>query len=222
MVKELLDAVEDRDEIDIARDLAYQLPLNVISTLIGVPREDRGVLQRTADAQLALTCENPTNGDFVVQVQKAMEELQAYIKELSAERRANPRDDVISKLATATVQDRSLDEEEVVNLTVLLLLAGHLTTMSLLGNMMLTLIEHPGQLAEVRAPATSASTRIPMSSTSGATPTLNSPSPQASTTASAPTWPVSRRGSRSTRSWIAMPSSPSPGSSGTPRTHSAI
>ncbi|GAA2311636.1 cytochrome P450 [Streptomyces violaceusniger] len=151
LVKELLDAVEDRDEIDIARDLSYQLPLNVISTLIGVPREDRGVLQRTADAQLALTCENPTNGDFVVQVQKAMEELQAYIKELSAERRANPQDDVISKLATATVQDRSLDEEEVVNFTVLLLLAGHLTTMSLLGNMMLTLSEHPDQLAEVRA-----------------------------------------------------------------------
>ncbi|MFG2680495.1 cytochrome P450 [Streptomyces sp. NPDC048392] len=151
LTKELLDAVEDRGEIDITRDLAYQLPLNVISTLIGVPREDRGVLQRTADAQLALTCENPANPDFAVQVQKAMEELQDYVRDLSARRRAEPRDDLISQLVTATVGDRSPDEEEVVNFTVLLLLAGHLTTMSLLGNMMVTLSEHPDQLAQVRA-----------------------------------------------------------------------
>ncbi|OEV02649.1 cytochrome P450 [Streptomyces oceani] len=151
LVKELLDEVGDRNEIDIARDLSYQLPLNVISELIGVPREDRGILQRTADAQLALTCENPADSDFVVQVQKAMEELQAYIKDLISVRRAAPRDDLISKLVTARVEDRALDEEEIVNFTVLLLLAGHLTTMSLLGNMMLTLSEHPDQLAEVRA-----------------------------------------------------------------------
>ncbi|MBC7268985.1 MAG: cytochrome P450 [Streptomyces sp.] len=152
IVKELLDAVEDRTEIDITRDLSYQLPLNVIAELIGVPREDRAVLRRTADAQLALTCENPADGDFVVAVQKAMGELQDYLRQdLVPARRQDPRDDLVSKLATATLEDRSLDEEEVVNFTVLLLLAGHLTTMSLLGNMMLTLSEHPDQFAEVRA-----------------------------------------------------------------------
>jgi cytochrome P450 len=155
IVEELLDAVEDRAEIDITRDVSYRLPLNVISELIGVPRADRDVLQRTADAQLALTCENPADPAFVIGVQKAMEDLQAYLREeLVPARRRAPRDDMVSKLVTATLKDRSLDEEEVVNFTVLLLLAGHLTTMSLLGNMMLTLSEHPAQLAEVRADRT--------------------------------------------------------------------
>ncbi|MHC0433285.1 cytochrome P450 [Streptomyces sp. O3] len=151
LVAELLDRVADQDEIDIAADLAYQLPLNVISELLGVPREDRPVLQRCADAQLALAAEDPTNPAFVAAREKAMQELLGYLREHAHKRRVQARDDMISRLVHAEVDGRRLSEDEIVNFSALLLLAGHLTTMGLLGNMVSCLDEHPEALAEIRA-----------------------------------------------------------------------
>lgn len=151
LVVEILEQLEEQDEFDLAAGLAYQLPLNVISELLGVDRDGREVLRRCSDAQLTLSTEDPTNDAFIRNREKAMKEILDYLRDQARERRTRPRDDMISRLVHAEMDGRRLTESEIVNFSVLLLLAGHLTTMGLLGSMVACLDEHPDALAEIRA-----------------------------------------------------------------------
>lgn len=151
LVVEILEQLEEQDEFDLAAGLAYQLPLNVISELLGVDRDGREVLRRCSDAQLTLSTEDPTNDAFIQNREKAMKEILDYLRDQARERRTRPRDDMISRLVHAETDGRRLTESEIVNFSVLLLLAGHLTTMGLLGSMVACLDEHPDALAEIRA-----------------------------------------------------------------------
>jgi cytochrome P450 len=75
----------------------------------------------------------------------------AYLREHCADRRANPRQDLISRLATVEANGERLSDEEVVNFSIVLLMAGHITTTALLGNTVLCLDEHPEVWAQMRA-----------------------------------------------------------------------
>jgi cytochrome P450 len=141
IVDQLLDAVEARDEMDIIDDLAYPLPSNIITELLGVPMPDRGVFRQwSADIAAASTWTAPV----LERAHASQHALADYLRELIAARRVAPSDDLLSTLVAAE-SEHLLSEEEVLATCVLLLFVGHETTTNLIGNGTLALLRHPGE-----------------------------------------------------------------------------
>jgi cytochrome P450 len=151
VTNELLDATGGAEEFDIVTDLAYPLPVIVIAELLGLPISDRELFRVWAGRLFDISVEDPTDPELMRQVEEAMAEMRAYLLQACLERRARPRADLISKLATAEVDGEQLTDNEVVGFSTLLLIAGHITTTILLGNTVLCLDEHPDVLDELRA-----------------------------------------------------------------------
>lgn len=149
----LLDAAAAAGHFDVVADLAAPLPVTVISELLGVPEGDRemlrrwsGVLTRALDPVLALTG-RPAEGldDRLA----AMTEFQDYLRELAARRRRDPADDLVTALVEAEDAGDRLTEDELVSTCVLLLIAGHETTVSLISNAVLALLRQPDELGRL-------------------------------------------------------------------------
>ncbi|MEU4798745.1 cytochrome P450 [Streptomyces sp. NPDC023327] len=152
-VERLLDAVDDRSEIDVARDLADPLPVMVIAELIGLPYEDRELLRGWADRLLSFEAGDLAGEDLVKAIDAAGAELLAYLREHYRLRCAAPKDDLFSRLAQAEVDGERLTEEEVVNIGKLLLIGGHVTTACSLASLVFELLRHPDTLTAVRRDA---------------------------------------------------------------------
>jgi cytochrome P450 len=144
---ELLDAVEPRREMDLSADYAFPLPITVIAELLGVPTEHQDRFRVWSDALITPAIGPDAEEHFLTQ----MGEFVAYLAELFAERRADPRDDLVSALLAARDEEDALTEEEVFGNVMILIVAGHETTVGLIGNAALNLLVHPGQLELVRA-----------------------------------------------------------------------
>jgi cytochrome P450 len=151
VVGELLDRVAVKPEsFDVIADLAYPLPVVVIAELLGVPPEDR-VKFREWSATLAASLDPLVPPEVSERVLPARESLHGYLRGIIAERRREPRADLISALVAVEEQGDVLSEPELVLMCTLLLIAGHETTVNLIGNGMLALLSHPDQLARLRA-----------------------------------------------------------------------
>jgi cytochrome P450 len=138
--------------IEVIGGLAYPLPVRVISELLGVPPEDRSLFQGWS-ARLARAVD-PTiliGGQILTEVTTAREEFASYFRELIVRRRAYPADDLLSHLIRVEEDGDQLTEDELVVTCILLLVAGHETTVNLIGNGILALLRHPDQLAALRA-----------------------------------------------------------------------
>lgn len=146
---ELLDATGER--FDLVDALAFPLPVIVIAELLGLPVEDRELFRTWADGLFSMQVDDPSDPELGPRIAAAMADITAYLAEGCRDRRAAPREDLISALVTAEVDGRRLDDEEAANFSMLLLLAGHITTTILLGNAVRTLDEHPGVWDELRA-----------------------------------------------------------------------
>ncbi|MEV7684660.1 cytochrome P450 [Streptomyces bungoensis] len=144
---DLLDEMLPRGRADLIDALAYPLPITVICELLGVPDMDRAEFRKTSTEVVAPTSAQ-TEYDAVVR-------LAGYLTELIEDkRRAGPTDDLLSDLIRTTAEDGDrLSAEELRGLAYLLLIAGHETTVNLIGNGVLALLTHPGQLAALRADA---------------------------------------------------------------------
>ncbi|MFE9427015.1 cytochrome P450 [Kitasatospora sp. NPDC006697] len=154
---ELLDMVAGQDRIEMVNDLAYPMPIIVISELLGVPKSDRDLFKtwvdRMAHSAVALTS-GDREFDDEVDAQAAMRvvpEMFAYLREHAAERRIRPREDLLTKLVEAEVDGERLTDNAVVNFANELLVVGHATTSALLGNTLLCLDAFPEHQAAVRA-----------------------------------------------------------------------
>src|SRR5262245_12151085 len=147
---ELLDEVWGCERFDLVSQLAYPLPVIVIAELLGVPIGDRALFHRWADHLLSMPRPDPRSESFGSTVAEALREMDAYLLAHCRARRQHPGGDLISALVTAEVDGRRLDDEEVVNFSRLLLLAGHITTTLLLGNTVLCLDECRAAAAELR------------------------------------------------------------------------
>ncbi|SDH02169.1 cytochrome P450 [Nonomuraea jiangxiensis] len=154
---ELIDAAKERgDRFELVADLAYPLPVIVIAELLGVPSSDRALFKKWADALFqrdSKTSLNP-DADQSEQVRAAMKpwhEMTDYLAAHAAERRRQPRADLLTRLVEAEVDGERLPDEQVVNFAIVLLLAGHVTTTMLLGNTVLCLDAYPEQQDKVRA-----------------------------------------------------------------------
>jgi cytochrome P450 len=149
LAAEALDDLELRGGGDVMELLAFPLPANVISELVGVPREDRDWL-RPLVADLSATLEPLTPEEVRRQAVESGEKARSYLYELIEARRRAPRDDLLSGLIAASDGEDRLSEEEVVVTTLLIYAAGFETTTNLIGNMVLTLLRHGDQLIRLR------------------------------------------------------------------------
>src|ERR1700675_3787324 len=148
IVDGLLDRVENQGGMDLIEDCAYPLPVTVICEMLGVPLEDRerfkiwGLdIARGLDAIWL-----PPDSDVTKRSFAARHELADYFRDLIARRRAQPRSDMLSGLIAAEEAGDKLNEEEFLATCILLLVAGHETTVNLIGNGTLALLRNPGQL----------------------------------------------------------------------------
>ncbi len=144
---ELIEAVQARGTMDLSAEYALPLPITVIAELLGVPVEDQDRFRAWSDAVISPIVEQEDVERLFLQ----MGEFGAYLADRFAERRASPRDDLLSALLTARDQEDALDEMELFGTVLLLMVAGHETTVGLIGNAVLNLLSHPDQLELVRS-----------------------------------------------------------------------
>ena len=147
---ELLDAVEPRGAMDLSADYAFPLPITVIAELLGVPRADQDRFKEWSDAIISPALDPEDMERFFEQ----MGEFVGYLTDFFAQRRAAPTDDLVSALLAARDEGDALSEQELFGTVVLLIVAGHETTVGLIGNAVLNLLEHPDQLALLQADPT--------------------------------------------------------------------
>jgi len=146
----LLAEVEDRGHMEVLQDFAAPLPVLVIAQWLGLPQQDREFIRQLSRHLLALDQENPDRNQAVYQ---AITTLVEYITPLVEERLTKPRDDLLSVLATGE-KEGSLSRDEVLGNTLLLLVAGHQTTINLIGNGILALLRHPDHWAQLQQDST--------------------------------------------------------------------
>jgi len=143
----LLDAVKDKGGMDLIDDYAFPLPITVIAELLGVPVEDRNRFREWSDAAVS----GDTTQEYVEKILLPyMQAFIDYLRVLFEEKRKNPRDDLISALVLAEEAGDKLSEDELLGMVFLLLVAGHETTVNLIGNGTLALLQHPEQLQKLK------------------------------------------------------------------------
>jgi cytochrome P450 len=153
ITREAIDAFVTKGECDLIADLAVPLPVTVIAELLGVAPEHQADFKRWSD--VFVEAGNPPMTPDRTRVTLAcVDEFHDYFAEAVERRRLEPGDDLISVLVTAETEEGCLSDEEVRAFCLILLVAGNETTTNLIGNAVLTLLEHPGELSKLRgAPA---------------------------------------------------------------------
>jgi cytochrome P450 len=166
ITNQLLDRVISAGAMDVINDLAYPLPVTVIAELLGIPAEDRSRFKAWSDAVIVgdddaadMTLKGHDK-DRRAAARRAANEMRAYFVPLLAEHRQHPQDDLISSLLAAEVDGQRLTEDELLGFSVLLLVAGNITTTNLLGNAMVCFDEHPDALPSLRQEAALISSAI--------------------------------------------------------------
>jgi cytochrome P450 len=142
--------------MDVIEDLAYPLPVTVICEMLGVPVADHASIRGwSADIARSLDAIGlPSDASIGERGRVARHALADYFRALVPVRRARPQADLLSGLLAAEEQGDKLTEPEVIAMCLLLFIAGHETTVNLIGNGALALLRHPDQLARVQAEPT--------------------------------------------------------------------
>ena len=158
-VDDLLDRAErdaeDRGEtpgnrrMELVSQFAYPFPVTVISDLLGIPREDREQIRGWTENLLRV--DRGRDEAMNEQVRQGLRDFTAYLKELFARKRREPTEDMISRMVLMEDDGDTLNEEETLATVFLMYLAGHVTTVNLVGNGVVALLTHPEQLAELKA-----------------------------------------------------------------------
>ena len=149
LVDELLDTF-DHGETEVMDALAFPLPVTVIGDMLGVPAEDRALLRPLVRSVTAIL-ELAVSPEALAEAADADAQLGRYFADLVAERRAHPRDDLLTKLIEAEDKGDQLTEHELISTVILLFAAGFETTTHLIGNGLLALLRNPGELDRLRA-----------------------------------------------------------------------
>lgn len=151
VVDELLSAMETSAQPDVVRDLAFPLPVRVISRLLGVPRERESECVELSDAIALWWGTKDKTMEMGRAAEAAARTLAQMFGTIMRERRTAQGGELMELLLRIARQGDGMSDEELEAQCVLLLLAGHETTRSLIGNALYTLLQHPQTLAEVRA-----------------------------------------------------------------------
>lgn len=149
IVEELLAPLRPGDRFDVIDAVAAPLPAIVIAELLGVPPEDHRQFKTWA-AEIVAGIGRPTLGLRQVDSASPVAKLFAYLGEIIAARRGDPRDDLISAMVLAQEENDALSDSELLATSNLLLIAGHETTTNLIGNGLLALLREPEQMQRLR------------------------------------------------------------------------
>ncbi|CAM4292354.1 cytochrome P450 [Bacillus manliponensis] len=138
----LLDKVEYKQEMNLVEDYAFPLPINVISEMLGIPIEDQEKFRIWSEAVI----DTPETPEETEAVGKKLSEFIVYLQQLVVKKRNNPQEDLISGLIAAESEGKKLDAQELYSMIMLLIVAGHETTVNYITNTMLALFENEDQL----------------------------------------------------------------------------
>lgn len=152
LVDEILDKHAGSTSFDIVDDLAYPLPVTIICELLGIPTEDEPQFHGWA-TQLATALEPDTMADTEKRSEnsRTFETISEYMTGLIKEKRRHPKDDMLSGLAVDGVPGiPRMGDYDLIATSILMLVAGHETTVNLIANAMLALMRHPEEFARLR------------------------------------------------------------------------
>jgi hypothetical protein len=148
IVDELFERIGGRREVDVIADLAYPLPVIVISEMLSLPRVDIGMFKRWSDDVIAYSAGAI---DMEERARTSVTALLAYINEVVGRLRRQPDNTIMSALVEAESSGSRLDAEELLANAILLLMNGHETTTDTIGNGVFALLENPDQLKKLQA-----------------------------------------------------------------------
>jgi cytochrome P450 len=155
---ELLKGISSSGEIDLIKDFAYPLPVIVIAELLGVPATDRDRFKEWSD-EIVAGADAVIGGGQAASHQAHME-MNEYFKDIIAQRRIRPQNDLVSALLSAEEGSSHLTESDILSFCRLLLVAGNETTTNLIGNAVLAFLEHPAEWNKLLARPEMLSTAI--------------------------------------------------------------
>jgi cytochrome P450 len=149
LVDGLLDGIAEEREAEVIGSFAYPLPITVIAEMLGVPAADRDFF-RDASQKIAVALGPIEDMQVAMGALEGRNQLVDYFNELIPKRKDDPRDDLITALLEAEESGDALSHGELLAMLLLLLVAGHETTVNLIGNGLLALLRHPDQLERLR------------------------------------------------------------------------
>src|SRR5262249_55664728 len=147
LTNELLDAAQARGRMDLVREYALPIPTTIIAEMLGVPPGDRDRFHRWSNAVLSAAASSwrmfwsVPNGIALIR----------YMRKIIRKRRADPQDDLVTALIRVEEAGDKLSEDELAAMMMLLLVAGHETTVNLIANGVLSLLEHSDQMEKLRS-----------------------------------------------------------------------
>ena len=150
LVDDALDSMAARGKADLISDLAFPLPFTVISEMLGMPDGNRDEVRGWSHT-LTKTLDPILSPEEVDAALVAASNMQAHVQDVLAWKRDHPADDLLTGLLAAEDEGDRLSEIELLDQVLLLYVAGHETTVNLIGNATLALLGHPDQLARLRA-----------------------------------------------------------------------
>ncbi|MDJ0341868.1 cytochrome P450 [Streptomyces sp. H10-C2] len=150
-IEKIADTLIDRmtekgSSADLVTDFALPLPSAAICLLLGIPFEDHDYFAERSRHVLSSSGE-----EQAAQAQQAFGEILTYLYDLIGEREADPRDGLLDELISQRLLEGAVDRNELAMIATVLLVSGHETTANMIGISVLTLLEHPQQLAALRA-----------------------------------------------------------------------
>jgi cytochrome P450 PksS len=152
----LLDQMKPGETVDLIERYALPIPTTIIAEILGVPARDRGRFHRWSSAIVSINMS-------AWSILRAIPPLRSFLRFIRAqieERRRDPQDDLLSELIASEESGDRLNADELAAMVFLLLIAGHETTVNLIGNGVLTLLEHPAEMAQLRVASAGIETAV--------------------------------------------------------------
>jgi cytochrome P450 len=151
VMNELIDRVEDQGKLELIEDVAYPLPVTIISEMLGVPTEDHEIFKDwSKELARSLDPEPSIPQDALRRREQAANDFRSYFDGLIDQRRENPGEDLLSGLIVAEEKGDTLTKDELLSTCILLLIAGHETTVNLIANGVLALLRSPKQFEKLK------------------------------------------------------------------------
>jgi cytochrome P450 len=151
----LLDSVQDtgqaKGETDLIESFAFPFPIIIIAELLGVPARDRNRFRAWSNALMTPTPDRARNEQKLIKSRQLMQDFISYLRTIFAARHAQPRDDLISSLLAAEEAGDVFSEDELFSMILLLIVVGHETSVNLIGNGTLALLQYPEAWAQLQS-----------------------------------------------------------------------
>ncbi len=153
LIEKMSGRLDRGENVDLISEFAFPLPVIVIAELLGVPAENRAQFKKWS-TDITTSFSGSVRPMKMAKSFMSIHSLRLYLKIIAEEKRHNPKDDLISNLVRAQAEDyEKLSNEELIANTVLILIAGHETTVNLIGNGVYNLLVHESELNKIKADA---------------------------------------------------------------------